>query len=282
MWHQRVYLYAMFINLTAYFLPGHAAANIQIKEIPMIALRRLFGLCGLSVLSLALVSAGWLQPRAAAAADLDQLDTSLKLVPADAAFYSSMMRNREQYEAVVGSNAWAKIKEMPAVQMGLMFYNMQLSNPESGPAKLAEMMENPETRKIIDMAVDMASDEIFVYGDQSFADFLQLFQDVNSAQTYGSLSALSAGEPRNAQKQQAGAIISTLVKNIDLIGVPNLIVGFRVKNSESGQRATHQAGNDRQHHAGNAAGDPGPFQEDQGRRLRVPRAGTGRPSDPLG
>ena len=231
MWHQRVYLYAMFIKLTAYFLPGHAAANFQIKEIPMIALRRFFGLCGLSVLSLALVSTGWLQPRAAAA-DLDQLDTSLKLVPADAAFYSSMMRNREQYEAVVGSNAWAKIKEMPAVQMGLMFYNMQLSNPESGPAKFNEMMENPETRKIIDMVVDMASDEIFVYGDRSFTGFVQLFQDVNSAQTYGSLSALSAGEPANAQKQQAGEVISTLVKDVNLIGVPNLIVGFRVKNAD--------------------------------------------------
>ena len=38
--------------------------------------------------------------RPAAADDLAKLDTSLKLIPADAAFYSSMLRNREQFQAI--------------------------------------------------------------------------------------------------------------------------------------------------------------------------------------
>ena len=186
----------------------------------------------LSVLSIALVAAGWLVPHAAGAAELDKLDTSLKLVPEDAAFYSSMLRNREQFEAIVNSNAWAKIKEMPAVQMGMMFYNMQLSNPESVPSKLAEAVENPESRKIIDMLVDMASEEIFFYGDMSSADFLRLFQDVNAAQNYGTLLALTTGQAEDMNRIKAGQAISALAEDVDLIAVPNLVIGFRIKNAE--------------------------------------------------
>ncbi len=198
----------------------------------MIARRRLFGLVRFSVLSIALVAAGWLVPHTAEAAELDKLDTSLKLVPEDAAFYSSMLRNREQIEAIVNSNAWAKIKEMPAIQMGLMFYNMQLSIPDSVPSKLAEAMENPESRKVIDMLADMASEEIFLCGDMSSADFLQLFQDVQAAQNYGMLMALTTGQIGDMNRIKTGQAISTLAENVDLIAVPNLIVGFRIKNTE--------------------------------------------------
>ncbi|MCD4726229.1 MAG: hypothetical protein K8R46_01090 [Pirellulales bacterium] len=198
----------------------------------MIARRRLFGLVRFSVLSIALVTAGWLVPHTVEAAELDKLDTSLKLVPEDAAFYSSMLRNREQIEAIVNSNAWAKIKEMPAIQMGLMFYNMQLSNPDSVPSKLAEAMENPESRKVIDMLADMASEEIFLCGDMSSADFLQLFQDVQAAQNYGTLMALTTGQIGDMNRIKAGQTISTLAKNVDLIAVPNIVVGFRIKNTE--------------------------------------------------
>ncbi len=198
----------------------------------MIARRRLFGLVRFSVLSIALAAAGWLVPHTVEAAELDKLDTSLKLVPEDAAFYSSMLRNREQFEAIVNSNAWTKIKEMPAVQMGLMLYNMQLSNPGSVPSKLAEAMENPESRKIIDMLIDMASEEIFFYGDMSSADFVRLFQDVQAASNSGMLLALVTGQTAGANKLQNREIISTLVEDLDLIAVPNVVVGFRIKNAE--------------------------------------------------
>ena len=145
----------------------------------------------LSVLTLALVAAGWLCPQPAAAGGLDKLDTSLKLIPEDAAFYSSMMRNREQFEAIRHSNALAKIQEMPIVQMGLAFYNMQLATPGSNVAKIDAALKNPESRKVLDLAAEMASDEIFIYGDKSFADFVKLFQIVNAAQSYSPLMALA-------------------------------------------------------------------------------------------
>ena len=49
---------------------------------------------------------------------------SLDWVPADAVFYSASLRLREQYDIVVQSNAFKKLAEMPAVQMGIGFGQM--------------------------------------------------------------------------------------------------------------------------------------------------------------
>jgi hypothetical protein len=197
----------------------------------MNARRRHFVWTWLLILALVALT-GWVGPRTTAA-ELDKLDTALKLVPADAAFYSAMMRNREQLEAIAGSNAWAKLREMPVVQMGLMFYNMQLSTPESGPAKLQAALENPETRKILDLLADMASDEMFVYGDQSCVEFLGMLQEVNGASRFGPLVMMLTDIPGDDSRKnpQATAIISALADQ-DELAVPNMVFGFRVKNAE--------------------------------------------------
>jgi hypothetical protein len=188
----------------------------------------------LSVLTLALLAAGWLWPQPAAAGALDKLDSSLKLIPEDAAFYSSMMRNRERFEAVRHSNALAKILAMPIVQQGLAFYNAQLATPGSNVAQIAEALKNPESRKVLDLAAEMASDEIFIYGDKGFAEFVKLFQIANTAQSYSPLTALLSGQGAFIDPNQvrAKAVLTALANNAELIRVPNLIVGFKVKNSE--------------------------------------------------
>ena len=45
-----------------------------------------------------------------------KLPASLELVPENVAFYSAALRNREKYEAIVNSRAWAKLKGLPVVQ----------------------------------------------------------------------------------------------------------------------------------------------------------------------
>ena len=124
-------------------------------------------------------------PRPAAADDLAKLDTSLKLIPADAAFYSSMLRNREQFEAIKNSKAWAKIVELPVVQFGLAMYNMQVQSPDSIPAQMHAALEDSENRDTVDLLNEMVSDEVFVYGDKHVVDFVRLFQIVNTARSFG-------------------------------------------------------------------------------------------------
>ena len=72
---------------------------------------------------------------ARAADPFEKLDTAARFVPADAAFFQSMMRNREQFEALTQSNTWEKLKAMPFVQMGLAVYNIQALDPESVPGE---------------------------------------------------------------------------------------------------------------------------------------------------
>jgi hypothetical protein len=165
----------------------------------------------------------------ASAGPLDKLDTSLKLIPEDAAFYSSMLRNREQVDLIAKSKAWAKVKAMPIVQMGISMYQMQLGVSESGPGKLQTALQNPEVRKVIDMATEAVSDEIFVYGDESCIDFLQLVQNVMNDMHYGPVVMQANGEGGGPDVQKK-VMIASLAENVDLIGVPNFVVGFKVKN----------------------------------------------------
>ena len=97
----------------------------------------------------------------AAAAEAAKLPASLELVPENAAFYSSMLRNREQFEAIANSRAWAKLKAMPVVQMGMALYNLQAANPDSPPGRLQTALQDPEVQKDLSLLGDLVSDEVF-------------------------------------------------------------------------------------------------------------------------
>src|ERR1041384_6397622 len=51
------------------------------------------------------------------AGPLQAQDNSLALVPKDAYFYQATLRCGEQWQAFVKSRAYARLKDMPAVQM---------------------------------------------------------------------------------------------------------------------------------------------------------------------
>jgi hypothetical protein len=187
----------------------------------------------LSILTLALTAICW-PAGPTAAAEPDKLDTSLKLVPADAAFYSCRLRNRELFDIIRNSNAWAKIREMPVVQMGTAAYQAQMSTPGSKLAMASTYMEHPEVRKIVDLLTEMVSDEVFCYGDDSCDEFLQLVQNVNNAVNYGPvvLQATGKAEGRDHGQLQARLAVSALAQHADLIDAPNAIIGFKLKNAD--------------------------------------------------
>jgi len=79
------------------------------------------------------------------AADPLREETSLRFVPADAAFYGTALRNREQFDALVNSRAAAKLMEIPAVQMGIQGLQM-LFAPGAGMEGFdAENFGEPES-----------------------------------------------------------------------------------------------------------------------------------------
>ena len=181
----------------------------------------------------------WAAVQPAAAGELDKLDTSLKLIPADAAFYSSMLRNREQVEAFLHSNAWEKIKSMPSVQMGLAMYNMQAQQQGSPVWQFQDKIQNPEVKKLINLAADMGSNEIFFYGGKNCNQFIELLQYIMSGMRYGPaiLQATGKAQGLSPDKLNAKVILNTLIAHQDLVEFPNVLIGFRLKKPSAANEA---------------------------------------------
>ena len=157
---------------------------------------------------------------------------SLSLVSEDAAFYSASLHYREQWNAIAHSHAWAKLKAMPIVQMGLGLYAMQAADPDSVPGKIEAAFRDPAFKDPIALGKDMISNEVFVYGGPACADALELGQKLIAAMRYGPLVAqLSDPGATSSPRLQEALVVSTLSENRALIKVPEMILGFKVKNA---------------------------------------------------
>ena len=167
-----------------------------------------------------------------AAPAADKPVPSLDFLPDDAAFYVAMLRGREQWEAVAQSRAWAKLKGMPVVQMGLALYAMQAASPDSIPGKIQSALQDPDMRKHLDLAAEMFSEEAFVYGDQSFVQFVELGQKLYSSMQYGPATERLSGRAKHVSENELRMqiLLSALADSSPLIKMPDLIFGFKVKN----------------------------------------------------
>ncbi len=171
----------------------------------------------------------------AAADPFEKLDTAARFVPSDAAFFYSFMRNREQFDIVTQSNAWQKLKAMPFVQMGMAVYNLQALDTESVPGQINAALRDPEQKKLLDLVAEMVSDEMFVYGDQSLVGSVALMQQINGAMRYGPMVLQLGGETGEFDQNQVQGVLllAVLAENIDLIRVPELVMGFRIKSTDN-------------------------------------------------
>jgi hypothetical protein len=168
---------------------------------------------------------------------IERLDTSLRLVPAGAAFYQSMLRGGEQVQAIGKSRAWQKLVNLPVVQMGLNLYRMQAADPESGPGKFQNALDNSQVQRGLAMLGDMFSHEVFVYGDSGFVDTASLIQQVIGAARTGQyqpmFAQLAAGHRVHPDNElPARLMLATLLKKSDLVKVPNLIIGFKLTDTK--------------------------------------------------
>jgi len=165
---------------------------------------------------------------ARAAGPLDKLDTSLNFLPDDAAFYSASLRNGEQIKAIGKSRAWAAIKALPAVQDALKQAGAASKSGEYA-AQSKAIFENPEVKKALELLGDMFSREAFIYSDQGTVDLIDLLQCVSNTMNYGQMFAHMSG---HGPVEPGALALSAVAQNIDLLKVPNVIIGFRVKDQQ--------------------------------------------------
>ena len=160
-----------------------------------------------------------------------RLGSAVEWIPADAAFYRSAMRNRQQVEAVLNSRAWAKLCELPIcreyarlkshplTQVALQVGKSKLAEAQPGAAQMQTILNDPQVQRLFEFLVDICCDEVFVYGDRGFIDLVDLAHEINLAAMRGS-----------ADKRQCDGdlILKALAKNADRIAVPNAVMGFRI------------------------------------------------------
>ncbi len=180
-------------------------------------------------------------------------------VPADAAFLFSSLRLKEQYDAIVTSNAFAAIRELPAVKRAFDSWEEQREMPGSPVSMFLTFLELPENEQAVELLTDMVSTDTFVYGEPSCVAFVKLLKKLSQVQQ----SAGFQGEPEEEMEEdvqarlggprilpvrrqvefdldvpgvtgQAEAMLAVLADNLDLVVVPDIVWGFKTTKKEAG------------------------------------------------
>jgi hypothetical protein len=168
-------------------------------------------------------------------ADENKVDSSLGLIPADAAYYSAMLRNREQFDAVAKSKAWARITQLPLYQMGLAMLKQQYAGPNLAP--LREWMEQEENRELLQMLTDAVSTEIFCYGAGDWVEFVDLYTQLTRAQQFGPFQQLLK-DPKDQQALSLApyrAMLRVLARNPGKVKFPDFVMGFKIKDAKKAE-----------------------------------------------
>jgi hypothetical protein len=166
-----------------------------------------------------------------------KIDSSLSLIPADAAYYSAMLRNREQFDAAAKSKAWAKIKALPAYQMAVAAFNQQYS--ENGSlAPLYQWAQQADNKELLDVLAEAVSDEMFCYGGSSLIDFMNLYSQINMARYLGPVQEIVRKgnvDGEQVSKGQIRAVLRVLARNPDKVRFPDFVLGFKLANAKKAE-----------------------------------------------
>ncbi len=156
------------------------------------------------------------------AQSLDQLDTALKRLPADTAFFSAMLRNQEQIDAAKQSRAWQKLWSLPVVQMGWANFQKELNKSEA-----RAFLDDPENKELLALLSDGVSREVFISGGGNWSESIKFFQEVYGTM-YWNNKLGSAGLGPKDPSVQLQALIQELIRQQQHIKIPDLIIGFKL------------------------------------------------------
>ncbi len=165
---------------------------------------------------------------------------SLRSVPADAAFYSASLRLKEQWDVFLASKAYARLMEIPVIQLAKMQVEFQWQqSPQPAVAKIRECFQSPEGQEAFKLARQMFSEEIFIYGSDDVAGLLQLLTKFNGVTRTARIEAVSTGQkPDQAMARQ---VYKLLNEHAEQFTVPDLVWGFRIQDGEAAARLLDKA-----------------------------------------
>lgn len=157
----------------------------------------------------------------------EKTGTAADLVPADCAFFATMLRGGEVYDLVAGSNAVGALLDMPLVQQQLA--RVKESPPYQQMMTILE--EKPLAQAGLAAAKDAFRQEVFVYGGREWVPVLANLLELNrlaqvSQFRAGLLSGMGLVPPE--QPNPVAAILPEVLAHADQLFVPPIVIGFRI------------------------------------------------------
>jgi hypothetical protein len=187
-------------------------------------------------------------------APADIADTGVAVVPQDAAFLSATLRAREQYDRLVGSRAFAAVRELPAVRRLLDQIEQQQNQPGNPLAMVGMFMQLPENQQALELLADMIASDTFVYGEPTCVTFMELISKLQQAQNAANVlgmvrkggsslrvdllpgqDGIDLDDAIPADAFAGRLALKALADNIDLLVMPDLVWGFKTEKREAAQ-----------------------------------------------
>jgi hypothetical protein len=159
--------------------------------------------------------------------------TALRLAPSNVSFFQTSLKLKDRLLTLWNSKAVQQAWKTSLVQGWWKEFSTNLLQ-QAGP--FSAMLEQPENKELANLLLDMASEEAFVMGGESFGDFLTLVSDVYMSQQFSGLEKLFNGGGGNDPSAQLHSIFSTLQENLATLKAPEIIVGFKVADQKVAKR----------------------------------------------
>jgi len=169
------------------------------------------------------------------AAEIDTAIPSLKWIPEDAAFYSAMLRNREQIEILLQSKAWARFRDLPLVQSGWKMLSGALEQQDGPLADFHKFVAQPENKKLIELLGDMVSEEIFTYGGASSVEFVTLISQLGGSMRFQQVYLQFQKRGDDSWLSYVQAVLNVLASQQHLLKIPEFVMGFRISEPQQAE-----------------------------------------------
>lgn len=183
-----------------------------------------------STVAAAFLAAAMLVSATALPAEPLRESSGLKWAPADASFYFSLMRLREQYDAFVGSKAAARLMEIPVVQLTVSQIKTELNKPNPDLDAAWSHLTPAEQQDLFAVLVDAVSHEIFVYGDDGFTELFEYANEFNRLAQEAQLQAQQSGE--NADEAALRKLVELVTARAADYKIPDAIAGFKLSDAK--------------------------------------------------
>ncbi|MFT3882620.1 MAG: hypothetical protein QM703_23575 [Gemmatales bacterium] len=158
--------------------------------------------------------------------------TALRLAPADTSVFSTSLRLKERLLGLWNTKAVQQIWKTPLVQAG---WSEITKNFEQQAGPMTGFLEQKENKELLQLLLDMASEECFMLGGPTLPKFLTTAGEIFAAGYLGAIgTSFDPGADRAAG--QLHAALTALKENINELKIPDLIVGFKVPDAKVAQR----------------------------------------------